>query len=332
MATTTATIEVDPAVLANAADSDYASSGYDTSTASLTSSVNDYIFENGRRYHAYFGAEKNLLPTDELEQDRLDLHHETMLRMMNGRLHDAPLRGPQRILDIGTGTGIWAIDMADAYPAAEVVGTDLSPTQPGWVPPNCRFELDDAEREWTFRPKESFDYIHARNVAQGISDWDKVMSQMYGHTRPGGWVELAETSAKIHCDDNTMSADNGAKVFFETIDEALTNMGRPPPTVELLQRRLRTAGFVDIQAFAYKQPLGPWPKDPRLKQIGAMVMLGCETGFQAYGMAVFTRVLGMDPLRAKQVCDDALKAVRNKNFHLYNHLWVLFLAPPPCHA
>jgi hypothetical protein len=39
---------------------------YDTSTASLTSSVNHYIFENGRRYHAYFGTEKNLLPTDEV--------------------------------------------------------------------------------------------------------------------------------------------------------------------------------------------------------------------------------------------------------------------------
>jgi hypothetical protein len=40
-------IEVDPAVLANEDDSDYISSGYDTSTASLTSSIHDYVFENG---------------------------------------------------------------------------------------------------------------------------------------------------------------------------------------------------------------------------------------------------------------------------------------------
>jgi methylase of polypeptide subunit release factors len=57
----------------------------------------------------------------------LDLHHEIFLRMLSGRLHDAPIgKQPQRILDIGTGTGIWAIDMADTYPSAEVIGTDLT--------------------------------------------------------------------------------------------------------------------------------------------------------------------------------------------------------------
>jgi methylase of polypeptide subunit release factors len=31
--------------------------------------------------------------------------------------------------DVGTGTGIWAIDFADQYNNAEVTGTDLSPIQ-----------------------------------------------------------------------------------------------------------------------------------------------------------------------------------------------------------
>lgn len=69
----------------------------------------------------------------------------------DNKLHESPLNEPHRILDIGTGTGIWAIDMADQYPIAEVVGTDLSPIQPSWVPTNCRFEVDDATLEWTFK-------------------------------------------------------------------------------------------------------------------------------------------------------------------------------------
>ncbi len=63
-----------------------------------------------------------------------------------------------RVLDIGTGTGIWAInfgkdililgsfmlnpDLADEHPNAEVCGVDLSSIQPELCacPPSCLFE------------------------------------------------------------------------------------------------------------------------------------------------------------------------------------------------
>lgn len=55
--------------------------------------------------------DKNFHPTDELEQNRMDIHHEIMLELLSGELYKAPLKAPRTILDIGTGTGIWAIDM-----------------------------------------------------------------------------------------------------------------------------------------------------------------------------------------------------------------------------
>ena len=49
--------------------------------------------------------------------DRMDIYHKLFLVARNEELHRAPLTpnydGP-RILDIGTGTGIWAIDMAES--------------------------------------------------------------------------------------------------------------------------------------------------------------------------------------------------------------------------
>lgn len=40
--------------------------------------------------------------------------HHLFLVMRDDKLHLAPIGPkPQRILDIGTGTGIWAIDMAE---------------------------------------------------------------------------------------------------------------------------------------------------------------------------------------------------------------------------
>ena len=66
------------------------------------------------------------------ELDRIDLKHHVMMLLCNGYLHLAPLVNPKRILDIGTGTGIWAIEMGEQYPEAEVKGIDLSPVQPAW--------------------------------------------------------------------------------------------------------------------------------------------------------------------------------------------------------
>ncbi|KAI5808401.1 S-adenosyl-L-methionine-dependent methyltransferase [Pyronema omphalodes] len=309
-------LEVDPSVLEHPEDEDYDSAGYDTSTASLSSSVNQYIFENGRRYHAYYGPDKYLMPTDEKEQDRLDLHHEMMRMVWNDKLHEAPLEEPHRILDIGTGTGIWAIDMADQYPMAEVIGTDLSPIQPDWVPVNCRFEVDDAMLEWTFKD-DYFDFIHCRNIASGVSDWDHLVTQLMRCSRPGGYVELCEYSITVECDDGTMKPDNGVKVCTDYLRESMIKMGRPPPELEMMKMVLEKAGFEDIHASEVKEPMGPWPKDPRQKRIGAMSLLNCETGIESYGLAAFTRVLGMEVDKARAVCKAALAAVRNKNYHTY---------------
>lgn len=43
------------------------------------------------------------------------------LTMMDRKLFLAPIGdSPQHVIDLGTGTGIWALDFADQYPSAEV--------------------------------------------------------------------------------------------------------------------------------------------------------------------------------------------------------------------
>ena len=104
---------------------------YTYDSQSLTSSIYDYEYENGRRYHAW-RAGSYPLPNDEKELDRIDLKHHIMRLLCDGHLHIAPLRNPSRILDLGTGTGIWAIEIGEQYPDAEVRGIDISHVQPKW--------------------------------------------------------------------------------------------------------------------------------------------------------------------------------------------------------
>jgi hypothetical protein len=61
-------------------------------------------------------------------------------------------------------------DFADEYPSAQVIGTDLSPIQPSFVPPNLRFEIDDATEPWVY-PDNEFDLVHVRALYGAIADW-----------------------------------------------------------------------------------------------------------------------------------------------------------------
>lgn len=226
----------------------------------MTSSIADYVFENGRRYHRYAEGQY-LLPNDELEQERLELHHFIYLMLLRGKHFLAPIDKPKRILDVGTGTGIWAMDMAEKFPHAEVIGTDLSPIQPSWTLPNCTFIIDDAELEWHWpRP---FDFVHARNLGQSIKDWQALALQMFQHTAPGGWVELAETNNRVVSDDDSIPADSALARIVRANLEGVQRLGLRTPDGDELRLLLAHAGFVDIEVRRRRRGRGRRPGTAR---------------------------------------------------------------------
>ncbi|KAF4447735.1 hypothetical protein F53441_8754 [Fusarium austroafricanum] len=198
-------------------------------------------------------------------------HHYTLL-LFNNKLHLAPInKNPQKILDIGTGTGIWAIDMADEYPSAEVIGTDISAVQPAFVPPNCSFHIDDAQLDWTFKP-DDFDFIHLRYLYGAIDDWKKLYRQAYACVRRGGWVESLEIDIQTRSENPKVQNDENHvfnkwyKLFFECGRKTgrtweIARDGRQ-------EEYMREAGFTDLFSKSWKVPVGGWPQDKKLKQIG----------------------------------------------------------------
>lgn len=75
-------------------------------TTSIASSITDYKFEHGRRYHAYKEG-RYLLPNDEAEQDRMDLQYHALRLAFGDKMIFAPVSEKLgRVLDAGTGTGM----------------------------------------------------------------------------------------------------------------------------------------------------------------------------------------------------------------------------------
>ncbi|KAI5808636.1 S-adenosyl-L-methionine-dependent methyltransferase [Peziza echinospora] len=315
-----------------AQDSIYEGTSSDGSaTTSIGSSVFCFTYANGRRYHSDRFNTQYFMPNDENEQDRLDLYHHIFLTLLDGRLHAAPLEAPQRILDIGTGTGIWAMDMADENPQAEIIGTDVSPIQPNWVPPNCRFEVDDMEEEWTF-PRDYFDYVHIRSLSGSFKDWDAILLKAYNYIEAGGYVEFQDYGCEVFRSDGSMvTADdinNPLGLYFSHVTKAALKIDRPLIVARGIKAKMEAAGFRDVVEIKKTWPIGDWPKDPRLKELGKWGRMGALDSLYPFSVGLLTRVENWTLEQVQELCDSVRKDLGKGGGKYYCEGWFIYGKKP----
>ncbi|KAJ4175484.1 hypothetical protein NW755_014883, partial [Fusarium falciforme] len=114
--------------------------------------------------------------------------------MLDDKLYKAPIGdNPQRILDIGTGTGIWAMS------------------------------IDDAQLDWTFEP-ESFDFIHVRYMVGAFDVYPKPYRQMFKALKLGGWFQHLEPNIHLRAcepraNESMRTFTQWADLFYDAGDE-----------------------------------------------------------------------------------------------------------------
>ncbi|KAL2365918.1 hypothetical protein RJZ56_001064 [Blastomyces dermatitidis] len=149
----------------------------------------------------------------------------------------------------------YAIDFAEEHPQARVIGTDLSPTQPTWVPPNVSFMIDDfTEYPWTCEDN-SMDFIHARDLFACVPDWSQFLAQCYRTTKPGGYVQVFNRAVWLECDDGSIPAAEKHAMKRE-FREAGERLGKTATIIERQREEMEKAGFVDVTETKLKMPLG----------------------------------------------------------------------------
>ncbi|KAH7237855.1 hypothetical protein NCS52_01566400 [Fusarium sp. LHS14.1] len=315
-----ATTGAEPVIHVDVDDEEDSTVGDDnaSSTASVTSSILNYRLENGRTYHAYKEG-KYYMPNDEKENNRLDLQHNLFLLTFGNKLGLSPPNLPEfktgRVLDLGTGTGIWAIDFADEHPETEVIGVDLSPTQPEFVPPNLKFEIDDVDEDWTY--SLPFNYIHSRMMNASVKSWLEYLRKMFKNLTPGGYAELQDVDVILQSDDNTLTKDHALRKWGDLLAKAAREHGRPFIETCQLRHIMADVGFVDIEETPFKWPTNQWPKDKRFKELGAWSSVNTEDSLEGLSMALFTRCLGWTPEEVGVFLVDVRKDLNNPSIHAY---------------
>ncbi|KAK0627449.1 S-adenosyl-L-methionine-dependent methyltransferase [Immersiella caudata] len=180
------------------------------SASSLNSTILQYRNLHGRTYQNFGG----------------DINHHLLTTGLVGKLYLNPLDKPTNVLDVGTSTGIWALDFADEFPHAD-------------------FVIDDASKPWTC-PDDTFDYIHIHYMLGTFKDWVAVYREVCRCLGPGGWIEHADVSHNVQ----------------------------------------------GHQEANLKLPVGAWPADKALRELGSVHQASLVTGLDGFGMYVLTHVMG----------------------------------------
>ncbi len=134
-----------------------------------------------------------------------------------------------------------------------MIGTDISPIQPSWLPPNLRFEMDDATLDWTFKP-DSFDFIHMRYLFGSIADWPALYKEAYRACKPGGYLEDFEASVVMASDDGTVAEGSAMNQWGKVFHEGGRKFGRSFSVLEddVQKKAMEGAGFTNIDVWDFK--------------------------------------------------------------------------------
>jgi ubiquinone/menaquinone biosynthesis C-methylase UbiE len=204
-----------------------------------------------------------LLPYDVEELNRLDFQHYMLRAALRGN-YAAPIDTPSSILDIGTGTGRWARELAATFPNATVIGVDLNPPPLDDVSEQGQGQGHDDElrpANYTFVPGNileglsfadgSFAFVHQRALLAAIPHdrWPSVAHELARLTKPGGWVESLEVTELQRGGPATTQLVNWLQAVLARRGVEFADGGK-------VADHLRQAGLVNIGTRVAHMPCG----------------------------------------------------------------------------
>ena len=139
-------------------------------------------------------------------------------------------------------------------------------------------------------------------------------------TEPGGYVEFQDYGCQIYLSDGTLlegeSEQYPIATYFHHIMGGAERQGRPLVVAPTMKERMERVGFVECKAQTAIWPIGLWPKDKRLKEIGKWGLLGTLESLYPFGVHIMTKE-GWSITRIQELCDNVAKGLYKKNYYTY---------------
>lgn len=176
------------------------------------------------------------------------------------------------------------------------------------------------EDVWPYPITKLFDYVHQRHMVGAISDWDRLFRQAFRQIRTGGYYEAQEFRVWFHSQGSQLPDDSSIQLWQHHLTEGTKAFGKSLNIVEQLAEKMSNAGFSGVHEEVLKVPIGPWPKDRRLKRVGQWMQLHAIDSVEPLTLALFTRVLGWSEAECRVLIAKVRQEFREREqLYVYAH-------------
>lgn len=117
-----------------------------------------------------------------------------------------------------------------------------------------------------------------------------------------------------------MPPDSGLPIFCRYAIDASAIMGTPLDSCVSYADYMRAAGFEDVVEQRFKMPSSPWPKEKRLKLIGAFEMHNLDRGLSGMSLRMFAKAYGWTREEVELFLVPVRRDVKNLRYHTYYEL------------
>jgi SAM-dependent methyltransferase len=235
-----------------------------------------------------------VLGSDAVEVARLDGQAASIAAPTNVLLRAAGIGGRMRVLDLGTGLGHVAFQIAELLDdGGRVLAIDQSAAllevaerrRVSAGIPNLRFARADVR---TFLPEDPVDAIVMRLLLFHLPDAVDVLRRLRAALAPGGLVVIIEFDIGIALTEPPLEL---ADTAIRRVSDGFRSADADPVIGARLQPLLRDAGFTDIETFGVQRYLAP--DDPAGPAQLAGIVRALAPQIVAAGIAT-ERELGLD--------------------------------------
>jgi len=132
---------------------------------------------------------------------------------------------------------------------------------------------------------------------------------------PGGWCEFQDFDLQYYSDDGSLKPDDPLHVWISTLLDAARLLNRDPNPGSKLEGLVKDAGFQNIVHKRYKIPIGPWAKDPTLKEIGMWNYMQINGGLEGLTLRLYVNVLKWKHEEIMALLGKVRQDLKNPNIH-----------------